>query len=83
MTLKAIAVKVGMNNSAVASASYTIYTPKYSVGDFILKDGTMLPKDITLNDTQKSNVAAVIVRADTLTKPALSVGIVHRQFEFE
>ena len=77
VTVKAIAVKDGMNDSAVSSVSYTIYTPKYSVGDFILKDGTMLPKDITLTDTQKSNVAAVIVRADTLTKPALGVGIVH------
>ena len=33
VTLKAIAVKAGMNNSAVASVSYTIFTPKYSVGD--------------------------------------------------
>ena len=81
MTLKAIAVKDGMNNSAVASASYTI-KPDYSkcaVGDFILKDGTMLPKDIILTDTQKSNVAAVIVRAATNDKPALGVGIVHNR----
>ena len=48
-------------------------------GDFVLKDGTMLPKDITLTDTQKSNVAAVIVRAATNDKPALGVGIVHNQ----
>ena len=56
--------------------------PDYSkcvVGDFVLKDGTMLPKDITLTDTQKSNVAAVIVRAATNDKPALGVGIVHNQ----
>ena len=75
MTLKAIAVKDGMNNSAVASASYTIYTSKYSVGDFILKDGTILSKDKT---PESGTVAAVIVRADTLTKPALGVGIVHK-----
>ena len=56
--------------------------PDYSkcvVGDFILKDGTMLPKDIILTDTQKSNVAAVIVRAATNDKPALGVGIVHNK----
>ena len=76
MTLKAIAVKDGMNDSAVASASYSIIpTP----GDFVLKDGTMLPKDITLTDTQKSNVAAVIVRAAADGKPALGVGIVHNK----
>ena len=79
VTIKAIAVKDGMNDSAVASASYTIYTPKYSVGDFILKDGTILSKDITLTDTQKSNVAAVIVRAAADGKPALGVGIVHNK----
>ena len=76
MTLKAIAVKSGMNESAVASASYTIYTPKYSVGDFVLKDGSMLSKD---NTPESNKVAAVIVRADTSTKPALGVGIVHNK----
>ena len=76
MTLKAIAVKDGMNDSAVASASYSIIpTP----GDFVLKDGTMLPKNITLTDTQKSNIAAVIVRAAADGKPALGVGIVHNK----
>ena len=79
MTLKAIAVKDGMNNSAVASVSYTIYTPKYSVGDFVLKDKTILSKDTELTDTLKSNVVAVIVRADTSKKPALGVGIVHNK----
>ena len=77
MTLKAIAVKDGMNNSAVASASYTI-KPDYSkcaVGDFILKDGTILSKD----ETPDGTVAAVIVRAAADGKPALGVGIVHNQ----
>ena len=49
---------------------------KYQVGDFVLKDGTILSKDKT---PEKDTVAAVIVRADTLTKPALGVGIVHNQ----
>ena len=81
MTLKAIAVKDGMNNSAVASASYLIIPTKATCvpGDFVLKDGTMLPKDIILTDTQKSNVAALIVRAAADGKPALGVGIVHNQ----
>ena len=47
---------------------------KYQVGDFVLKDGTILSKYKT---PEKDTVAAVIVRADTLTKPALGVGIVH------
>ena len=76
VTLKAIAVKDGMNDSAVASVSYTIYTPKYSVGDFVLKDGTILSKDAT---PESGTVAAVIVRADTSTKTALGVGIVHNK----
>ena len=79
VTLKAISVKDGMNDSTVASASYLIIPTKATCvpGDFVLKDGTMLPKDITLTDTQKSNVAAVIVRAAADGKPALGVGIVH------
>ena len=76
VTLKAIAVKDGMNGSAVASVSYTIYTPKYSVGDFVLKNGTILSKDAT---PESGTVAAVIVRADTSTKTALGVGIVHNK----
>ena len=78
MTLKAIAVKDGMNNSAVASASYTI-KPDYSkcvVGDFVLKDGTILSKDET---PESDAVAAVIVRAAVDDKPALGVGIVHNK----
>ena len=79
VTLKAIAVKSGMNDSAVESASYLIIPTKATCvpGDFVLKDGTMLPKDISLTDTQKSNVAAVVVRAAADGKPALGVGIVH------
>ena len=78
VTLKAIAVKSGMNDSAVASASYTI-KPDYSkcaVGDFVLKDGTILSKDST---PESGTVAAVIVRAAAYGKPALGVGIVHNR----
>ncbi len=78
MTLKAIAVKSGMNDSAVASVSYTI-KPDYSkcvVGDFVLKDGTILSKDST---PESGTVAAVIVRAAADDKPALGVGIVHNR----
>lgn len=77
VTIKAIAVKDGMNDSAVAGVSYLIIPTKNTCvpGDFVLKDGTMLPKDITLSDTQKSNVAAVIVRAAADGNPALGVGV--------
>ena len=78
VTLKAIAVKDGMNDSAVASVSYTI-KPDYSkcaVGDFVLKNGTVLSKDET---PESDTVAAVIVRAAANGKPALGVGIVHNQ----
>ncbi|MDY4526253.1 MAG: fibronectin type III domain-containing protein [Treponema sp.] len=44
------------------------------VGDFVLKDGTILSKDET---PEIGTVAAVIVRAATDDKPALGVGIVH------
>ena len=53
--------------------------PDYSkcqVGDFVLKDGTILSKDET---PEKDTVAAVIVRAATNDKPALGVGIVHNR----
>ena len=46
------------------------------VGDFILKDGTILSKDET---PESDTVAAVIVRAATDDKPALGVGIVHNR----
>ena len=85
VTVKAIAVKSGMKDSAVASASYLIIPTKATCvpGDFVLKDGIMLPKDITLTYTQKSNVAAVIVRAAADGKPALGVGIVHSKSELK
>ena len=73
MTLKAIAVKSGMNDSAVASASYLIIP---TLGDFVLKDGTILSKD---EAPERGTVAAVIVRAAADGKPALGVGIVHKK----
>ena len=81
VTLKAIAVKDDMNDSAVESASYLIIPTKDTCvpGDFVLKDGSMLPKDITLTKTQKSNVAAVVVRAAADGKRALIVGIFHQR----
>ena len=53
--------------------------PDYSkcvVGDFVLKDGTILSKDKT---PESGTVAAVIVRAAADGKPALGVGIVHNR----
>lgn len=78
VTIKAIAVKDGMNDSEVSSVSYTI-KPDYSkclVGDFILKDGTILSKD---KSPESDTVAAVIVRAAANGTPALGVGIVHNR----
>lgn len=49
---------------------------KCAVGDFVLKDGTILSKDET---PESGTVAAVIVRAATNDKPALGVGIVHNR----
>lgn len=46
------------------------------VGDFILKDGTILSKN---SNPQPGTVAAVIVREAADGKPALGVGIVHDQ----
>ncbi len=46
------------------------------VGDFVLKDGTILSKD---EAPEKDTVAAVIVRAEADDKPALGVGIVHNR----
>ena len=53
--------------------------PDYSkcvVGDFVLKNGTVLSKDET---PESGTVAAVIVRAAADGKPALGVGIVHKK----
>ena len=53
--------------------------PDYSncvVGDFVLKDGTILSKDET---PEKDTVAAVIVRTAADGNPALGVGIFHNQ----
>lgn len=68
-----------MNDSEVASVSYFISPTKLTCvpGDFVLKDGTMLLKDLEFSETQKANVAAVIVRAAADGKSALGVGIVH------
>ena len=49
---------------------------KCVVGDFVLKDGTILSKDET---PESGTVAAVIVRAAADGKPALGVGIVHNK----
>ena len=49
---------------------------KCVVGDFVLKDGTILSKDET---PESGTVAAVIVRAAADGKPALGVGIVHSE----
>ncbi len=76
MTIKAIAVKEGMNDSAVASVSYKPDYSKCVLGDFILKNGTILSQDST---PESGTVAAVIVRAAADGKPALGVGIVHNK----
>lgn len=80
-TIKAIALKDEMITSGVASAQYLVIPTKNTCvpGDFVLKDGTMLPKDLTLTDAQKANIAAVIVRAKEGDTPALGVGIVQQK----
>ena len=62
-------------NSSGAGNSGVDYS-KCVVGDFVLKDGTILSKDET---PESGTVAAVIVRAAADGKPALGVGIVHNQ----
>ena len=54
--------------------SLKVHYSNCEVGDFILKDGTILSKDKT---PESDTVAAVIVRAAADDKPALGVGIVH------
>ena len=56
--------------------SLKVHYSNCEVGDFILKDGTILSKDET---PESGTVAAVIVRAATDDKPAIGVGIVHNQ----
>lgn len=70
------ALAFGMVGCSDPSAPTDPYYSKYVVGDFILKDGSILSKD---EIPARGTVAAVIVRADTSTKPALGVGIVHNR----
>ena len=65
----------GSGNSSGAGNSGVDYS-KCAVGDFVLKDGTILSKDET---PESGTVAAVIVRAAADGKPALGVGIVHSE----
>ena len=62
----------GVDNPVSQQPDYS----KYVVGDFVLKDGTILSKDST---PEGGTVAAVIVRAAADDKPALGVGIVHNR----
>ena len=65
----------GSGNSSGTGNSGVDYS-KCAVGDFVLKDGTVLSKDKT---PESGTVAAVIVRAAADGKPALGVGIVHNR----
>ena len=65
----------GSGNSSGTGNSGVDYS-KCAVGDFVLKDGTMLSKDET---PESGTVAVVIVRAAADGKPALGVGIVHNR----
>ena len=62
----------GVDNLVSQQPDYS----KCAVGDFVLKDGTILSKDET---PESGTVAAVIVRAAADDKPALGVGIVHNR----
>ena len=64
-----------IGNSSGAGNSGVDYS-KCAVGDFVLKNGTVLSKDET---PESGTVAAVIVRAAADGKPALGVGIVHNK----
>lgn len=75
----AAALAFGMAGCSNPSAPADPTGPDYSkcvVGDFILKDGTILSKDET---PASGTVAAVIVRAAADGKSALGVGIVHNR----
>lgn len=70
------ALVFGMAGCSNPGSSPESEKPDYSkcvVGDFILRDGTILSKDET---PESGTVAAVIVRAAADGKPALGVGIV-------
>ena len=62
----------GVDNPVSQQPDYS----KCAVGDFVLKNGTILSKDET---PESGTVAAVIVRAAADGKPALGVGIVHKK----
>ena len=66
---------VESGNSSGTGNSGVDYS-KCVVGDFVLKDGTILSKD---EAPESGTVAAVIVRAAADGKPALGVGIVHNK----
>ena len=66
----------GCSDGSSGIGNSEVYYSKYQVGDFVLKDGTILSKDST---PEGGTVAAVIVRAAADGKPALGVGIVHNQ----
>ena len=61
VTLKAIAVKDGMNNSAVASVSYTISSGNIPEGFVKVKGGTVVGKENT------NNYPGVFIRGRTVT----------------
>ncbi|MCQ2591029.1 MAG: hypothetical protein MJ179_11440 [Treponema sp.] len=73
-----VEVKAYKTNSVKIKMEF-LAPPDYSdcvVGDFILKDGTVLSKN---SNPQPDTVAAVIVRAAGDGKPALGVGIFHNK----
>ena len=62
----------GVDNPVSQQPDYS----KCAVGDYVLKNGTVLSKDET---PESGTVAAVIVRVAANGKPALGVGIVHSE----
>ena len=80
VTIKAIAVKDGMNNSAVATATYTIKVAVVPVeGDFVLYTGTITPGDYIIcyeGKAMKAGIASnrfkyeeVVPDNNTITNP--------------